>query len=646
MFKLVIQDDEGKTTVVPLIRDEITIGRKEGNTIRLTERNVSRRHARILRNNGEVHIEDLGSYNGIRVNNARIAERVSLRVSDQVQIGDYKLYLKAEGHEQVDDARTVPLERVDNAPHPIETMTSVTPVAPAPHPIHQAPTAPQVVGNPARTMVQISDTDPTQRSIGPATAAAVAALTATGGYGKLVVLSSNFAGKEFELSRPQMIIGRTDENDIVINHRSISRNHAKLVREPETGRYTISDLQSSNGVRVNGQDYGKVELRRGDVVDLGHVRLRFVEAGEDFVFARDAVITDVPETGGRRGLIVAILAAIVVVVAGIVLYVMHGKPKDEVVAPRAGTNSEVPLDAGENAVVTNDHPDRPGSDIVVDAAPATTVVATAGKPDDEKTQRQKCAQLKSEKKWQELDDCSRGLEQLGLKDEAGKLQAMAKQETKNEAKADTFRKAIHDGNLKAAQATLKEIGEDSVYYVQLRDTFTKAEAPVFNDYKGRAERLAAAHNCTDLNKLKQQASATTSERVASMVLAVKCDKPAPVDPGLTRPPPGPGSGSATQTVVTTPKANPCDTMDVDDAMKQAANQFGAGFAKAALQLTVKALACRQNERMYRIATMYACASHDLTSAKAYYNKVSPSFQPSLEQKCQEENTCPSGCLTH
>src|SRR4029079_8254688 len=116
MFKLVIEDDEGKTTVVPLIRDEITIGRKEGNTIRLTERNVSRRHARILRNNGEVQIERFGSYKGIRVNNARIAERVSLRVSDQVQIGDYKLYLKAEGVEQVDDARTMPIERLDSAP--------------------------------------------------------------------------------------------------------------------------------------------------------------------------------------------------------------------------------------------------------------------------------------------------------------------------------------------------------------------------------------------------------------------------------------------------------------------------------------------------------------------------------------------------
>ena len=37
MFKLTIEDDEGKTTVVPLARDEITIGRLEGNTIRLTE---------------------------------------------------------------------------------------------------------------------------------------------------------------------------------------------------------------------------------------------------------------------------------------------------------------------------------------------------------------------------------------------------------------------------------------------------------------------------------------------------------------------------------------------------------------------------------------------------------------------------------
>src|SRR3954462_11479216 len=96
MFKLVIQDDEGKTTVVPLIRDEITIGRKEGNTIRLTERNVSRRHARIVRQNGSVQVEDLDSYNGVRVNGTRIQGRMSVNESDRIQIGDYLLELKVE----------------------------------------------------------------------------------------------------------------------------------------------------------------------------------------------------------------------------------------------------------------------------------------------------------------------------------------------------------------------------------------------------------------------------------------------------------------------------------------------------------------------------------------------------------------------
>src|SRR5262245_19857632 len=94
MYKLIIEDDEGKTTVVPLIRDEITIGRKEGNTIRLTERNVSRRHAKLSKANGSVYIEDLQSYNGIRVNGDRIAGKAPVAEGDRIQIGDYQLALK------------------------------------------------------------------------------------------------------------------------------------------------------------------------------------------------------------------------------------------------------------------------------------------------------------------------------------------------------------------------------------------------------------------------------------------------------------------------------------------------------------------------------------------------------------------------
>ncbi len=66
MLKLIIEDDEGNTTVVPLTQDEITIGRKEGNTIRLTDRNISRQHARLIRSNSSLFIEDLDSYNGVK----------------------------------------------------------------------------------------------------------------------------------------------------------------------------------------------------------------------------------------------------------------------------------------------------------------------------------------------------------------------------------------------------------------------------------------------------------------------------------------------------------------------------------------------------------------------------------------------------
>src|SRR3954462_12518621 len=96
-MKLIIEDDEGRKTVVPFVRDEITIGREEGNTIRLTERNVSRRHARLVRQNGHVLVEDLGSYNGIKINGERIKGQVPVRDGDLIQIGDYDLAVQQEG---------------------------------------------------------------------------------------------------------------------------------------------------------------------------------------------------------------------------------------------------------------------------------------------------------------------------------------------------------------------------------------------------------------------------------------------------------------------------------------------------------------------------------------------------------------------
>jgi pSer/pThr/pTyr-binding forkhead associated (FHA) protein len=224
MYKLVISDDEGKTTVVPLVRDEVTIGRKEGNTIRLTERNVSRRHARLFRDDGAFFVEDLGSYNGVKVNGRRIEAPVRLNDGDHILIGDYQLALQEEAAEE---------------PEPSARPRATAPDEPAP---------------PAR----------------------------------LVMLTPPAPGAEFALSGPRTRIGRAEDLEVWVNHRSISREHAEVVDDGE--RFRVVDLGSANGLRVNGEEVRERALEPGDVLELGQVRFRFVGEGEAYVFDADATV--------------------------------------------------------------------------------------------------------------------------------------------------------------------------------------------------------------------------------------------------------------------------------------------------------------------------------------------------------------------
>lgn len=105
-LRLIIEDFEGSTTIVPLEQDPVTIGRKEGNTIQLTEKNVSRSHAKLDHSDDGWAIQDLGSYNGVTVNGVVIGEAVALREGDIITIGDYSLVL----HDDV-GKKTIDLDR-------------------------------------------------------------------------------------------------------------------------------------------------------------------------------------------------------------------------------------------------------------------------------------------------------------------------------------------------------------------------------------------------------------------------------------------------------------------------------------------------------------------------------------------------------
>lgn len=344
MLKLIIEDDEGRKTVVPFVRDEITIGRQEGCTIRLTERNVSRRHARLLRSNGSVVVEDLGSYNGIRINGQRIAGTATIADGDLIQIGDYDLAIQ---HERAAAPPPIPpVQPLDAAPANSDSRTTLdlgeTPQESAP-----APAASQTLDESLESDMVSAEEPAPAPVLEPEIArrhstSVIRVKEAEGAEGevleidpsqapRLFVLTTEFAGREFACIRTQLTIGRAVENDISLDHRSLSRTHVKLVRG-EGDEWRVIDQASANGLLVNGEIYAQATLRAGDVIELGHVKLKFLAPGEEFNFVPGEF--DGPSRRRGKG---PLLAALLLLVAGGAAAIYFGLGRTSTSAPALET---------------------------------------------------------------------------------------------------------------------------------------------------------------------------------------------------------------------------------------------------------------------------------------------------------------------
>ena len=77
----------------------------------------------------------------------------------------------------------------------------------------------------------------------------------------------------FPLNTRHATIGRATDNTIQLPDDMVSKHHAVLVQTGET--WTIEDLQSRNGVMVNGKGTAKAELKDGDLVIIGPYELSF-----------------------------------------------------------------------------------------------------------------------------------------------------------------------------------------------------------------------------------------------------------------------------------------------------------------------------------------------------------------------------------
>jgi len=239
MWKLRIDDDQANRAMVNLVRDEYTIGRSEENTIRLTERTVSRRHAKLIRRNAAWFIAPLSESQKTMVDGEAVHKETALTHGVVIRIGDYRLELR-------DDA------------------------------IKGTRSDPRAATQPAVPRGQFG-AEPN----------------------RFVVLDGPTPGTQYPLFKRSLLIGRGEECDISLNDTSVSRVHAEINRT-ETGTYDIVDRGSSNGVRVNGNDVQKHHLEGGDMVELGDVVLRYLGAGDpSWPPEEDTGVSAVPKVAAR-----------------------------------------------------------------------------------------------------------------------------------------------------------------------------------------------------------------------------------------------------------------------------------------------------------------------------------------------------------
>ena len=80
-------------------------------------------------------------------------------------------------------------------------------------------------------------------------------------------------GENFPITTFPYVMGRGSECDLVLQGKGVSRRHAEIIFQ--SGRFVVNDLESLNGLKVNGYKVARVILEENDTIKLGDVGLTF-----------------------------------------------------------------------------------------------------------------------------------------------------------------------------------------------------------------------------------------------------------------------------------------------------------------------------------------------------------------------------------
>jgi len=233
MAKLVLSLNGAVQGEFELDQERFTIGRKPENDIQIDNLAVSGKHSMIITILDDSFLEDLGSTNGTYVN-GKLVKKHALKDGDVIAIGKHELkYINENASDDEDEFEKTMIIKPGSASAAVAAAQAAEKAGAAAEPTPQGGAAP-------------------------------AATSGGMPLGRLTVLNGPIAGKELELTKALITLGKPGTQVAVIS------------RRPQG--YFLTHIESSGGFPVvNGAEIGAkaYQLKNGDMIELAGIKMEF-----------------------------------------------------------------------------------------------------------------------------------------------------------------------------------------------------------------------------------------------------------------------------------------------------------------------------------------------------------------------------------
>lgn len=213
------------------LKDTTVVGRDPDCDLSIDCHLLSRHHAELSVEKGQLRIVDLNSRNGTYLNDKKVVGEHIAVPGDELRFDQQRFIIVGPASAEIQNGQDDDLTGVRTK---IPEQSAVDPtLAPTP---------------------QVSDS-----AVIPAAV--------------LISETKNDANSRFSLDKPRINLGRGSDNDLVISDPSVSKKHATILLVDN--HWELTDNCSSNGITVNGRSVKKIFLEHGDKIEIGGATLRF-----------------------------------------------------------------------------------------------------------------------------------------------------------------------------------------------------------------------------------------------------------------------------------------------------------------------------------------------------------------------------------